>query len=580
MPNHLVPVLLLVVFPALYFAGRLGWLRHRGVRWLGGGALAAAVVLSLPYEGVDPASLKNLKLLLAGAAGGLLWLRHLRVPWLLERGREVAVLTPLALLSSIVYFNFFAFHTEWRFVHLHDVAHYYLGSKYFGELGYSDLYTAMLRAELEVYGDVQTSAVRDLETNQVVPVQQLVLRSDAVKGAFSGERWAEFRREVAYFREAMGPRYGELLLDHGFNPTPVWALLGGTVSGWIDVGSEQGRLSLTLLDLILLAGLFAAVGSTFGRRTLLLTVIYFSVIFGTTFEWTGGALLRYPWLVAAGMGTCFLRRKRYLRAGALFAAAAMLRVFPVVLIVPLAFKALSVAWRRRALPPRYRAFFGGFAAAAALLFLASGVLPRGLGHWREFGANISLHAGSPSSNTVGLTELLTYRDDAADSTGMTFQAFNRARQELKERRHQVRRVQLVLVFLPLLVVVARLSRWQTDLGAVWLALPLLFAGLTLSAYYYVVLVILLLVHRRSPHHLALLFTVEAATYTLLLFEDRQILIFWVYRGLLIAFLYLALLLPLLRRDRRLAAAARSAGARLAGQEPSFGINRRPVNRNE
>jgi hypothetical protein len=32
----------------------------------------------------------------------------------------------------------------------HDAALYYLGSKYFRELGYGHLYTAMLRAEAEV----------------------------------------------------------------------------------------------------------------------------------------------------------------------------------------------------------------------------------------------------------------------------------------------------------------------------------------------------------------------------------------------------------------------------------------------
>ncbi len=549
MHNHLVPFLLLVALPALYFAVRLGWTRRRGVRWLGGGAVAVAVALSLPYEGVDSVSLWRLKLLLAGVATGFLLLRHWRVPWILEPGREVAILTLLAVLSVVVYFNFFAFHPGQRFVHLYDVAHYYLGSKYYGELGYTGLYAAMLRAEGEAFGEIQANAVRDLETNRVVPIRQLDRRSRAVKAAFSEERWAEFRREVAYFRQELGPGYRTLLLDHGFNPTPVWAMFGGAVSGWIDVSTGQGRLSLALLDLVLLAGLFAAVGSTFGRRTLLLAVIYFSVLFGTSFEWTGGALLRYPWLVGVGLGMCFLRQKRYLRAGALFAVAAMLRVFPAVFVVPLAFKASSLAWRRRALPRRYLAFFGGFAATAAALFLVTGLLTRGFDHWREFGANIALHAGSPSVNAVGLTEVLAYRGDAVERSrgGMTAEAF----QALKERRQQVRRVQLALIFLPLAVVVARLSRWQTDLGAVCLALPLLFAGVTLSAYYYVMLLGLLLVHRRAPHHLALLFAVEAATYTLLLFEDRRALVFWLYRGLLIGYLYLGLLLPLLRRERRL-----------------------------
>ncbi len=549
MHNHFVPVLLLVALPVLYFASWLGWLHRPWVRWIGGSALAGVVALSLPFEGVDTDSLRHFKLLIAGTTTGLLLLRYWRVPWILKPGREMAVLTPLAALSLVVYFNFFAFHPGQRFMHLHEIAHYYLGSKYYGELGYSDLYTAMLRAELEVFGELKANAARDLETNRVVHVRQLALRSDAVKAAFTAERWAEFRREVGFFRQAPGPGYSALLLDHGFNPTPVWALLGGAASGWIELGSKSGMLSLAVLDLILLAGLFAAIEETFGRRTLAFAVIYFSLIFGTSFEWTGGALLRYPWLIGVGMGMCFLHQKRYLRAGGLLAAAAMLRAFPIVFVVPLAFKALSMAWRRRALPVRYRAFFGGFAATAALLFLLTGLLPRGYGHWREFATNISLHVQSPSVNAIGMTEVLAYRGDTVerDRGGMTADAF----QALAERRRLIRRTQLILVFLPLVVVVARLSRWQAGLGSMWLALPLLFTGVTLSAYYYVVLLGLLFVFRQSPHYLALLFAVETATYTLLMFEDRRALIFWSYRGLLIALLYLALLLPLLRREWRL-----------------------------
>ncbi len=429
MHNHLVPVLLLLALPAIYFAGRLGWLRHAAVRWIGGGALALAVALSLPYqEGVDAATSGRFKLFLAGATTGLLLLRHWRVPWILKPGREMAALMPLAGLSLIVYFNFFAFHPGQRFVHLHEVAHYYLGSKYFGELGYSDLYTAMLRAEVELYGDFKADTVRDLKTNRIVSTRQLVQQSDAVKAAFSDQRWTEFRREVAYFRQAPGSGYSALLLDHGFNPTPVWAALGGTVSGLINLGTG-GMLSLALLDLVLLVGLFTAVEETFGKRTLLLAVIYFSIIFGTSFEWTGGALLRYPWLVGVGMGMCFLHQKRYVRAGGLFAAAAMLRVFPVVFVVPLAFKVLTLTWRHRTMPRHYRAFFGGFAATAAVLFLSSCLLPRGFDHWREFGANISLHVRSPSVNAIGLTEVLAYSKDAVERSrgGMTPEAFRRSR---------------------------------------------------------------------------------------------------------------------------------------------------------
>jgi hypothetical protein len=63
----------------------------------------------------------------------------------------------------------------------------------------------------------------------------------------------------------------------------------------------------------------------------------------------------------------------------------------------------------------------------------------------------------------------------------------------------------------------------------------------------VFLVVLVLWQRRSPRNLALIFAVEAASYALMLFEDREALLF-LYRGALLAFLYAALFLPALRRE--------------------------------
>ncbi len=550
MQNDLVPVILLLVLPGLYLIARLGWLRHRGIRWLAAAGAAGAIAASLPYEGIDGVFLKRIKLLLAGAATLLLVLRHVRVPWTLKPGRDVAVLAPLAGLSLVAYFNFFAFH-HGTFVNWHDFSHYYLGSKYYNELGYTGLYTAMLRAEAEIYGeDLQAAAARDLETYQPVPSRRLLLRSEPVKKAFTTERWREFRRDFDFFKKALGPQYNRVLLDHGFNPTPAWALVCGTFSRLIAVRAPGGLQSLMFLDLILLAGLFTAVGSAFGRRTALLAVIYFCTLFGAGFNAIGGGFLRYLWLFCVVVGLCCLHKKRYALAGGLLAAATMGRLFPVALVVPLAFKAAALVCRRRRWPRRLGAFFASFTATAAVLFLLTGlILPRGWGHWNEFRANASLHLETLSFNFVGFTEILAYRGDAVASHQGSMEAA--AFEAIKERRHAVRRAQQVLVFLPLVVLVARLSRWQTDLGATALALPLIFVGLSLSAYYYAFLLGLLLVYRRSTHFLALIFAVETATYALLLFEDRQVLVFWVYRGLLVGFLCLAILLPLLRREWRL-----------------------------
>ncbi len=145
-------------------------------------------------------------------------------------------------------------------MHLHDAAHYYLGSKYFEELGYEHLYTAMLRAEAELTpGRFSTLEARDLTTNELVPIRELLLRSDEVKAAFTPERWQDWLQDVALFREQLGPQWKTLYADHGFNPTPLWPLLGGTLAQHVPAGNRAGVLALCLIDPVLLAAAFAAV---------------------------------------------------------------------------------------------------------------------------------------------------------------------------------------------------------------------------------------------------------------------------------------------------------------------------------
>ncbi len=546
MPFLLPPALLLVVAPLLLLVWRLHWLDRRWQRWLAGVSTLGLVVTSWPDRGLELQVLKQVYLLIAATTAMLLMLRHVRVRWTLDIARFDAALAVVAGAAVVAYCNFFAFHGinedgDRTFVHWHDVAHYYLGSKYYGELGYTDLYTAMLRAEAELYDDrFKAIEARDLTTYQRVHIRQPLRRSEAVKAAFTPQRWADFQRDVDLFRERLGPHYGAVLLDHGFNPTPVWAVLGGALSRRVPAGSERGVLLLTLIDPLVLIGLFAAVGRTFGRRALLLTVIHVCVAFGATFGWVGGAFLRFPWLFGVVVGFCCLHRRRFVAAGGLFALAVMTRVFPVVFLVPLAFKAVAAAWTRRALPRRFVRFFGSFVATATLLTLTTLSLPNTVGHWTDFRANMSNHLRNISPNVVGLTEALTLRLNPAQVTGEEFEV-------LKVRRQQVVSAQLWIVFAPLLLIVARLAPRRTDLATAHLAVPLLYAGLSLAGYYFAVLVVAILIERRSPGRLAWIFAIEAAAYTLMLFEERDALVF-VYRGVLIVWLYVGLNLDWVRRD--------------------------------
>ena len=534
----LIPVLLLVVLPGLWLAHRLGALAKPTGRWLAAGLSVAICASAIPWQGVDFDLLKHVNLLLTATTAGL-FVAH-RLKPLRARHLDLCLLV-LACFSVANYSNYFAFHGQRIFVHLHDVAHYYLGSKYYDELGYTDLYTAMLRAEAENHQNrFKAIEARDLATYKRVHVRELLQKSDAVKARFSSERWLQFRLDSEYFRDRLGEHYGKVLLDHGFNPTPVWALGGGLVAKQVPAGSARGILWLTLLDPLILTLTFAAVFWAFGRRAGLLAVLFFCTVFGSTFGWVGGAFLRYPWFFGVVVGFCCLKKRRYGLGGVLFAVATMLRVFPVFFLAPLAAKAALTLYRRRSrlpspacLPARYWRLGIAFSVTCLALFAATASLPKGLGHWLDFRTNMQLHVRNIAPNVVGSTEVL------AHGWGRKKMVTEEEFEALKVRRHRIHQAQQILIFAPLCLWVAWIARRRSDLTAVLLAAPLLLTGLSLAAYYYAFMALLVIYFHRDPSRLAAVFSCEAACYALRLFESSDGRLF-VYRTLAVAWLYVFL----------------------------------------
>jgi len=521
------------VLPAGYFAARTGVLRRRGVGLAIAVLSVAAILWSLP-AGLDFTHAKRMNLLLASATALVLLARGAGLGRLRDAAVYRRILAGLAGLSVLTYLVFLDFHGQKTWVHYHDAAHYYLGSKYFDELRYGDLYTGMLRAEAEVYGDrFRAVEARDLRTGDIVHIRTLLQDSDRVKARFTPDRWVDFRADVAYFREALGAQFGGLYQDHGFNPTPAWALLGGSIANLVPAGSARGIFLLSILDPLLIAGAFAAVLWAFGLETMLLAVIGFCVVFGANFGWTGGAFLRFLWFFGVAAGLSALHKRRFATAGALLALATVLRIFPAFFAAGLFFKAAADALAHGGIERGYRRFFAAFAAAAALLVGAS-MAADGPGAWAGFRDNMAEHRTTVSPNMVGLTSLLAYKPGPPLVTQEEFRA-------IRERRERIYRLQLATVFVAVLIACALAAPFLDDVAAAALGVPLLFAGLNLASYYYAFLVVLVLAHRRHPRRLALVFAAEAISHALLLFEEREAVLY-LFRDLVLLYLFAALAL--------------------------------------
>src|SRR6185369_14123078 len=68
--------------------------------------------------------------------------------------------------------------------------------------------------------------LRGLGDHRVRRVREMEDEIRAVRDRFSPERWIEFKKDMNFFQDVMGPEYLSTLTDHGANATPVWVFFG------------------------------------------------------------------------------------------------------------------------------------------------------------------------------------------------------------------------------------------------------------------------------------------------------------------------------------------------------------------
>jgi hypothetical protein len=86
------------------------------------------------------------------------------------------------VVGFLLYFDFFNPNTRYsQYYHRHELYHYYLGSKYFEEIGYSRLYacTAIAEVELGRGANIKKRRIRDLSAeNLIVPTTETYIFTD------------------------------------------------------------------------------------------------------------------------------------------------------------------------------------------------------------------------------------------------------------------------------------------------------------------------------------------------------------------------------------------------------------------
>lgn len=436
--------------------------------------------------------------------------------WLTARGRPDAhrklrdrALAALGLLGALAYVNFGSLHFT-NFIHAWDTFHYYVGAKYFPELGYERLYecTALADHESGFQEAVARRKLTDLRTNELVPATGILAAPERCKAHFTAERWEAFKADISFFRRRVHASKWEMIQhDHGYNATPVWHLLGHLLAS-LAPASEVQVTALNLLDPLLLLAMAGLIAWAFGWRVAAVAALVFGTSFPNRFYWTGGAFLRHDWLFYLVAGVCLLKKGRPLLAGLAFAYATSLRIFPGFVLVGPLLAAIEHFRRERRVDPRYARFLGGAAVGLVLLVGTSYVLTGGADTFRRFYVNTAKHAATPLTNHMGLRTVVSYRPDrvgprlwngkAVDPWGAwkagRLQSFREARWVFAAG---------VVAFLALLYFALRgaleprsgeppLEPWM----AAALSAPLIAVGTELTCYYYAFVVAIALLHER------------------------------------------------------------------------------------
>ena len=312
-------------------------------------------------------------------------------------------------------------------VHTWDMRHYFPVAKYFRELRFDGLYVGSLAAYIDNNPNFPASELpnvhlRDLRDAEMSNGAKLADEVAKVRTRFTPERWEEFKKDMKYFTETMGDRdYLGSMVDHGGNATPVWIMPAYFI--FKNAPANEWTLSLAgLIDPVLVLLLFGFLAKAYGWRVML----YVATLWGASDFYNFGSnlmgsTLRQDWLVALGIGACLIKMRRPFWGGFLIAYAGLIRAFPAMaaffLVVPIGWFVVDY-WRahkrmpkvadfRAAQRPALRAVAGAAVCVVGLMLVTSALFGA-RDSWVTWYDKIKIHATGPSTNNVGLRNVLAF----------------------------------------------------------------------------------------------------------------------------------------------------------------------------
>jgi hypothetical protein len=217
----------------------------------------------------------------------------------------------------------------------YDLMHYYINPKYINQLGYYDLYPAVMLVDHENSGPYFKEGKRylaqDNSGHNMRSIQHGIKRGKEVKEKFSKEEWDNFSKDVLWLqRESTGfsnKLWRQMLQDHGYNGTPAWMLIAKPFTHIFPMSAIK---LLCYLDLGLLVGTCVYLGTVYSATSGLWLWLFFMTSYSLRWPTITWAFLRYDYICALLIAMGLLKQKKGLLAGMLSGFAAAARFFPAM----------------------------------------------------------------------------------------------------------------------------------------------------------------------------------------------------------------------------------------------------------
>lgn len=428
----------------------------------------------------------------------------------------------------------------------YDLIHYYLGAKYFDELGYYDLYPALALADHEA--GAYSSKLKYYRAQEPGtgyeerPIVDAIERGREIREReFTPARWQTFSVDFLRLQREfkMGKRLWRILInDRGFNATPAWIMLFSPVAKIVPV--EYIKI-LCLMDVIFLAVGLLFIRWAYGNITVLWGLAFIFISYSFRWPVIGWAFFRYDWVCALLVALALIKKNHYFSAGVMTAFAGLSRLFPVIWLFGPAAKGLvnlvysrdsSSRWNRKLL-----LLAAGFLITVAVV--GSGALLKlGPGTFRAHAINISEHVKPEelSSKRLGYVIGMFY-DGKLEPKTLSY--------ERKQLIKKYKPIHLIIAFGMLGIMAWFMKNRPNDEIFAYGFIPF-FLLLTASYYYYSVRILLIIYHAANIDHarhrnaLAILLALEAfSNWVETSFDDhRAFLIGYLAWGLTVYAIYI------------------------------------------